>query len=318
MCSSIQARSRPGFTLIELLVVIAIIAILIALLVPAVQKVREAAARIQCTNNVKQIVLGTHSAHDTYKVLPPQYGNYRGSYGPILFHILPFVEQTALYNKSYTGTTARTSTYPTSWTSGTNTYDIRSSGIEATTLPLYQCPSDDSVAGVTPNWGWTGASYGANFRVFGNLTGTTTANVSNGVTDPNIANWQGSMRLVGITDGTSNTVFFAEKAGQCDSTGGGTADGGNMWSRWDWLDYWQSTIAAFITGSGSMFQGNWHPYINGGPCNPRLAQSIHTGPTMTTALGDGSVRSFSASMTGTTWWALCTPNAGDVPGSDFQ
>src|ERR1700677_4741411 len=94
-------KKRLGFPLIELLVVIAIIAILIALLVPAVQKVREAAARTQISNNLKQCSLGVHSYHDVYKVFPPascnsgMFANVSANTGgvPFSIHLMPYIEQ---------------------------------------------------------------------------------------------------------------------------------------------------------------------------------------------------------------------------------
>src|SRR5437868_3103902 len=132
-------RPRPGFTLIELLVVIAIIAILIGLLVPAVQKVREAAARMQCTNNLKQIGLALHGYHDSNKALPPGYCDSAPwpnqdagpGWGWASF-ILPNLEQSALGRQCDCNQNV-----------GSNAAPIPA--VRSTVLPIFVCPSDKRI-----------------------------------------------------------------------------------------------------------------------------------------------------------------------------
>src|SRR5438128_373843 len=97
--SRISGRSIRAFTLIELLVVIAIIAVLVGLLLPAVQKVREAANRSVCQNNLKQMAMAMHNCNDTQRRLPPMAATFGGAYyAPILFHLLPYIEQDNTWN----------------------------------------------------------------------------------------------------------------------------------------------------------------------------------------------------------------------------
>lgn len=188
-----SSRPRSAFTLIELLVVIAIIAILIALLVPAVQKVRVAAARTQATNNLKQMGLAVQAAHDNFKKMPAMYGTYAGQDGTVFFHMLPYVEQLNL------------------WKQGQNV-------ARQTQIEVFRHPNDATNSGKfdlttasdIPPWAtggtsWALSSFAANWQFFG---------------DEGVA-------LTGITDGTSHTIMFNEKYAVAKN--GGSVTGACLW-----------------------------------------------------------------------------------------
>jgi prepilin-type N-terminal cleavage/methylation domain-containing protein len=319
-----------GFTLIELLVVIAIIAILIGLLLPAVQKVREAAARTKCSNNLHQMALAVHNFHDTYNRFPPLLGRFpepgpaagqpnNPPWGNVHFNILPFMEEGNLYKLTWDpnvdGNNSSNGYRP--WLVG------RNQGSNWFFVQKYICPSDPSIPSTGMGVGiqvasWSDnpslTSYASNAQVFA----LTNAN-GNVVQGPNFL-WEGGQKIANITDGTSNTIMFAERYGVCgyymNNTGYPAGSGGCVWNWWGGgLDSPSPVFAYWITGPGSLFQVQPQPYQTA--CNPLVAQTPHTGG-MEVALCDGTVKNVQQSVSATTWWAACTKSLGDQLGSDWQ
>lgn len=340
-----SGSARRAFTLIELLVVIAIIAVLIGLLLPAVQKVREAAVRSTCQNNVKQLVLAVHNYHDANGTFPPTSGTIGTSVGSAHFFLLPYVEQSALYQRATVNGVAAS-------------YNLRTFPVKT-----YYCPADSSSANgqfsdtlignarVSEN----GVGFGvANYAINGSVC-TGQINSANRVVG-------GAGTLQTIPDGTSNTVLFAERMAWCmgvnfpvagatpnlastsftystwtkgpknstnspwPSDGGGVVD----------YDFWWDVPAFDMPPTGANrvygprsdpeFRQNW----NGGVVNPggiqtnpvttacdyRRLQALH-GNVMTAGLLDGSVRQMTASVSARTWQVVCGPADGALAGADW-
>jgi prepilin-type N-terminal cleavage/methylation domain-containing protein/prepilin-type processing-associated H-X9-DG protein len=297
-----QASPRSAFTLVELLVVIAIVAALIGLLLPAVQKVRGAASRMQCGNNLKQMGLAAHAAHDAHGSLPGGMGWYpgQGAYGPFLFHLLPFIEQSALYrNSAYAGY-----------------HFVGNNQTFSHSVPAYVCPSDPSVP---PG--------GRAKDVFGNTWGVSSYALNSQVGAPtdsagNLLGPDYRSRLeADFPDGTSSTILFTEKHAQCFNDI--YPAGGNFWGYYltdtNTLIPYHAGYAinwnGYSVGPTSKFQCRPAPY--NGNCDPTLASSPHPGG-INVCLADGSVRYLSASITNLTWWYLTTPRGGEVvPAADL-
>lgn len=325
-----RCHLRKGFTLIELLVVIAIIAILIALLVPAVQKVRAAARRAECGNNLKQIGIAIHAFADVKKELPAtrEYYNLSWSrnlnrnrngdfYGSIFWHLLPHIEQGNLYERGIKYRTNR-QTWNGRLPDGTFTRSVK--------IATYICPSDPTITSTgfpvhaAGGSNYAGASYLANYQLF------SVAQYNNHFASP--------YQIDNIPDGSSNTIAFAEGMAQCGYSGGiSRVNSRRIWAYpHPYVCYVYPIFGCNHRNCTNSYARN---YIIGGPaprtnlwnqppqfdalkktCNFTQAQALHDG-TIQILLMDGHVHLVSQGVTVNTWQFAMMPDDGQTLGADW-
>ncbi len=323
--------ARPAFTLVELLVVIAIIGILVGLLLPAVQAAREAARRMQCSNNVKQLGLAFHNYELATKSFPINFARRAqapyGNDGPGIANsgrswmqmLLPYIEQSNLYNRIdfSSGLTAI----------GSPAGLAQNRVVAATVVPTFLCPSDDSnengllnnrsdVNNPDPIGRWAVSSYkacaGSNWAngVFAwNNSGATGVggknagqndglNRGNGVICSNQNNGNAPTKIRDLTDGTSNTFIVGEAM--------------PGWSQWNW---WYNPNACTATCAIPLNRVLKVPKSIGDWPNNYGFASRHTGGG-NFALGDGSVRFISENIDTAAYRAFATISSGEINNSN--
>jgi prepilin-type N-terminal cleavage/methylation domain-containing protein/prepilin-type processing-associated H-X9-DG protein len=296
----IVSINRRGFTLIELVVVMAILGVLTALLLPAVQQARGAAARIHCTNNLKQLGLGLHLYHDTAGSFPPAFMNY-GPYGNTGFRfthgwapfILPEIEQRALYDLYH-------------WE--VPLYHPLNQPVVATHVAIFRCPSAPSnrISTMPPF-----ALFGAQ-GACGDYANSLGIDPALGAGDVRgVLAEQMPARMADITDGTSNTTLLTECGGRPQLWLAGRGGTEQVVEGGPWAGFKNG-----VTLLGTTHNGATRP----GPCainctNLSEVYSFHSGGA-NAVFADGHVRFLSASIDIHTFAALVTRAGGEVPG-DF-
>lgn len=354
MFGDTQVRRR-AFTLIELLVVIAIIGILIGLLLPAVQKVREAANRAQCTNNLKQMGVAVHNFADSQNGNMPyswypngQNGTWTMAGGSVFYAILPFIEQDNLY-RGTSGLTAQQNFANTA----------------STPVKTYRCPSDSSSVNLGAMWNATAWPTIVWINGTGAAPATTVPNPNN----TNATQFAGTSYVYsqqalgnGVTigrsfqDGMSNTIMISERIQDCLSTTVNPA-GAHYYTTWadPWTAYWFA--GGTLGGVGSGFQPNASGVYKQNPqptTTPLPTNATTTGYLRTTAtafvpnaytwavqpgastnnclrtnfsaahpggvqalFADGSVRSMPANIDPAVMYFASTPSSGDIFSGNF-
>jgi len=321
-----RASNRRAFTLIELLVVIAIIAVLIALLLPAVQAAREAARRMQCVNNLKQLGLSLHNYHSTINSLPWDHGDGGWNEWSSLTMLLPYMEQTPLYN-------AINFTYNNN--SANPCGNCVNSTVARTKLSAFLCPSDlDRVTNIEGH-----NNYVMNVGSDGKLPNTISNNAGIGVASNTAA-----VSFASIIDGTSNTAAYSEIAKGVGTSSGSpdsTKPSTSIRTMGTWTGTSQGDYNGCLAASGTTFTNDWafgqywhtsqrdnghyHHVMppnswscqNGSDSNQGAftASSRHAG-TVNVLLADGSVKGIKSTVAPSVWWAIGTRAGNEVISSD--
>jgi prepilin-type N-terminal cleavage/methylation domain-containing protein len=280
---------RAGFTLIEVVFVVAIIAVLIGLLVPAVQKVREAASQTQTHNNLMQLAMALHLVNDATGQLPPPTGKFGQIDATLHVHLLPYIEQDGLYQQIVKGMPL-----------------VKQ---QDTGVPIYHCPQDPTLRSKPAGT----QNYAANLRAFDK------AGVAQGK-----AGFQKAFKPSGLggssipdtfSDGTSHTISFATMYSECSGAGPVFFTNSCLAGASPFFGCLANDQpAGFTKVPGQIFQAL--PNIN--DCNPDWTPQGMSTRGISVAMFDGGVRQVFAAIHPATWAAACQPNDGIPLGPDWE